>query len=71
MLITKQSQFTGKTYTREIDITPEEYDRYLAIGGHVQIVFPQLSAEDREFLHTGCTPEEWDSFGLRDELDAE
>jgi len=26
---------------------------------HMQQIFPQLSADQREFLMTGCTPEEW------------
>ena len=32
-----------------------------AAGKNVQNVFPDLSADDREFLMTGITPAEWDA----------
>lgn len=61
MEITKRSEATGVEHTRDIDISEWEYARYLRGElGHVQEAFPELSADDREFLVTGITPEEWD-----------
>lgn len=59
MQITKTSMFTGNTATREIPVTQEELDDW-ASGTLIQDAMPSLSADDREFLMTGATPEEWD-----------
>lgn len=64
MLITKTSPLTGLTHTRDITAKPEDLNRWKTQGGLVQNVMPYLSADDREFLMTGITPEEWeDAFG--------
>lgn len=64
MQITRISELTGKTHTREIPVTIAElrhgYDKIYG-GAYIQDAFPQLSADDREFLKTGITSEEWDS----------
>lgn len=68
MKVTKTSMFSGKTHTREINITPAQLERWQ--NGHhaIQAMFPHLPAEDREFLMTGVTPEEWDEhMGREDE----
>lgn len=69
MKVTKQSQFTGKFHTRELDITMEQWLRWdNGQGPHVQDCFPHLSADDREFILTGVTPEEWEAaFGDEEE----
>jgi hypothetical protein len=60
MKITKESSLSGKTHEREIDITPEDLQRVVSRGSTpIQRVVPNLSDEDREFLMTGITPEEW------------
>jgi len=64
MQITRISELTGKTHTREIALTIAELRHgYDAIyrGALFQDAFPQLDADDREFLKTGITPEEWDA----------
>lgn len=67
MEITRTSQLTGKTRTLEIDITPDELNRW-ASGELIQNVVPHLSPNDREFIITGNTPEEWDeAFGGGDD----
>lgn len=43
-----------------MDITEEQYRHWKENGFPVQVAFPQLSADDREFLLTGMTPEEFD-----------
>jgi len=59
MKVTKTSGFTGKEHTMDLPITPEELERWRS-GALIQDVFPQLSADQREFLMTGVTKEEWD-----------
>lgn len=59
MKITRTSMFSGITREREIDITEDQLTRW-AGGELIQKVCPYLSADDREFLMTGVTPEEWD-----------
>jgi hypothetical protein len=61
MIIVRQSPFTGKFNVRELDITEEQCDRW-ANGELIQVAFPNLSPDDREFFKTGITPEEWDEF---------
>jgi hypothetical protein len=58
MLITRTSRFTRKVHTREIDVTPEQLEAWKQ-GALIQNVIPHLSPDDREFLMTGVTPEEW------------
>ena len=49
----------------ELPISQEHLDKYDAVGGGlVQHVFPNLNAEQREFLLSGITPQEWnETFG--------
>jgi hypothetical protein len=68
MLITKTSQLTKREHTINLNVTQEQMDRFdrrRDNGEHVQTIFPHLSAEQREFILTGITPEEWD-FAFRD-----
>jgi len=63
--ITRTSSISGKDNTREIDVCPFALNRWdrtdLAVRPFVQDAFPHLSADDREFIKTGITPEEWDA----------
>ena len=71
MKITKCSTATGKVHTREIDISPDQYETFrMGSGGHIQDMFPHLSASDREFLLSGTTDEEWNEL-MRDDEDDE
>lgn len=60
--ITKVSSVSGKEHTREIPVDTIKYLNWTRgnIPGLIQDIFPELSADDREFLMTGITPEEWD-----------
>jgi len=60
MLVKKTSIFSGDTNEMELDITQEQMDRWQKGGELIQNVFPHLSPEQREFLMSGATPEEWD-----------
>jgi len=58
MLISKKSLFTGTINSMDLPVTQEEIDDWIS-GQLIQDVFPYLSREQREFLMTGTTPEEW------------
>lgn len=60
MLITRTSGFTGVEHTRDIPVDWKDYIRWLD-GALIQDAMPYLSPDDREFLMTGATPEEWDN----------
>jgi len=59
--VQKTSIFTGKVSEMELDITQEQMDRWQKTGALIQDVFPHLSPEQREFLMSGATPEEWNT----------
>lgn len=58
MRITRVSTLTGKTHTREIDCTSWQLKKWEE-GALIQNAMPRVSAEDREFVISGITPEEW------------
>ena len=63
MLITKKSVFTGIEHTLEIPVTQAQLDLWNS-GVSIQNAMPNISAEDREFIKTGVTAQEWnDTFG--------
>lgn len=59
MEITRTSPVSGITRTMSLPVTQEQLNRVQA-GGYVQNIFPNLSADEREFILTGITPDEWD-----------
>lgn len=62
MEITRRSMLTGTERTIDIPVTHTQLARWQA-GELIQHVMPELSSEEREFLVTGVTPEEWLSLG--------
>lgn len=60
MLITRTSVFTGIERSKEIDVTQEQLERWQSGEDLIQNIMPNLSPDDREFIMTGITPEEWD-----------
>lgn len=60
MKITRKSIHSGITRTKDLDVTEGQMKRWLEGKELVQNVFPNLSADDREFIVTGITSEEWD-----------
>jgi len=60
MIVQRRSIITGEVNTMNIDCTEEQLNRH-KMGELVQDVFPNLSVEEREFLISGVTPEEWDN----------
>lgn len=69
MLLTKKSLLSGKEHQMFLPITEKEYEDWQLSGELIQNVFPNLTDDQREFMISGSTPEEWDeAFGEEDEL---
>lgn len=60
MLITRRSFLTNTIRTKWIDVTPGQIVAWNS-GALIQNAMPHLSADEREFIMTGATPEEWDA----------
>jgi hypothetical protein len=58
MKITRTSPFSGKTITLDIPVTQSQLDRWQG-GELIQNAMPNLTADEREFVMTGITAEEW------------
>ena len=59
MQVTKQSRISGKISSMDLNITSEQLDRVNLGIELIQNIVPHLSSEEREFLITGITPDEW------------
>ena len=59
MLFERKSLFTGKVNVMEIDVTNQELKEYYTGNSYIQDVFGHLTADEREFIKTGVTAEEW------------
>lgn len=68
MKIIRQSTLTGNTRTLDIDVTQEQIDKWQS-GSYIQDAMPHLSADDREFLISGITPDEWNKVFPEEEED--
>jgi hypothetical protein len=69
MKITRKSPLTGITRSKEIDVTIAQILAWEE-GELIQNAMPQLSADDREFVKTGITGEEWDQlFGGAEDVE--
>jgi len=60
MQVTRTSALTGVTRTLEVNCTQDQLSRFENGQGLAQNIFPDLSADDREFIMTGISKEEWD-----------
>ena len=58
MLITRKSLISGKTHTIEIPVTDDQLDAWKS-GANIQNVMPELDLDQREFIMTGITVDEW------------
>lgn len=64
MLITKRSPISGQLNSLELDITQAQLDEYNTGKKLVQNIFPNLTRDEREFLISGTTAEDWsNAFG--------
>lgn len=61
--VSARSSITGKVTSRDIPAWAIKIKEWMDDRTkNIQDVFPNMSPEDREFLLTGITPEEWNSF---------
>lgn len=69
MKVSRKSQITGRHATMELPITMAQWTEWMSSRRTrlIQDIFPQLTDEQREFLLTGITPEEWDKHIRKDD----
>ena len=60
MTITKTSSFSGNTNTMDIDVTEGQIEAWKG-GELIQRAMPNLTPDEREFIKTGITAEEWEN----------
>lgn len=58
MLIKRTSILTGKTHEMEIPVSKTQIHNW-QLGCLIQNVMPELTPEEREFVRSGITPDEW------------
>lgn len=58
MLIKRRSMLSGIEREMDLNVT-EEQIRLWQSGTLIQVAMPQLSMDEREFIKTGITKEEW------------
>jgi len=67
MVVTKTSDYSGETSTRELPISDDQILLYREGIKNISQVFPDLSASDREFIKSGMTDAEWEEMaGMED-----
>jgi hypothetical protein len=68
MIVKRLSQLTGHINEMDISITPQQLVLIENRTKPIQQIAPQLTDEEREFLITGMTKEEWlAAFPVEDE----
>ncbi len=67
MLIKRRSPFSDKENERDIPVNDYQMKMWQS-GTPIQIAMPNISADDREFIMTGITPEEWDNMFNEDNV---
>lgn len=72
MKVIKRSNITGKDNEMELPVSLEKMIAWESSGALIQNFFPELNDDQREFLLTGMTPEEWDEhIGSEDDDEAD
>lgn len=66
MKITKIHPKTGEENTLDLDITKDQMRRWFQ-GEHIQVVMPELTADEREFMISGLLPGQYDEMFKHDE----
>lgn len=70
MYIKRKSVISGIERTRNIPVNPDEYMAWQSGLGSIQDLMPYLSDNDREFILSGITSEEWDEMFSETEEEA-
>jgi hypothetical protein len=69
MKITRTSRISAETNVMEIDVTQEQLALWES-GMLIQEAMPNIGSDEREFIMTGITPQEWDNaMGIDEEED--
>lgn len=61
MIVSVRNVMSGMVNKMNLDVTVDQIDRWQS-GELIQDVMPHLSRDEREFLITGMTPDEWESY---------
>ena len=61
MKVQRESIISGQLNTMELNVTPQQMDRFYEGRELTQNIFPHLNSEEREFLISGMMPSEFDS----------
>ena len=68
VLVHKKSMLSGKVNSMVLPTTQGKIEYWVESGKLIQDVMPDLDDDQREFLMSGITPEEWDDmFGEEDD----
>jgi len=59
MIVTRKSPLTGKVTALDLPITKAQLELWQVKRVLIQDAMPHLTNEQREFLMTGYTPEDW------------
>jgi hypothetical protein len=65
--VTKISMLTGKLHSLTVRMTEEQYNTWWKGRALIQNTLPDTTADEREFLMTGITSEEWDTEFTKEE----
>lgn len=68
VVVRRVSELTGVAHELTLPIHPDKWERWLSMTPSerpfIQVFFPELNEDEREFILTGITPDEWDeAFG--------
>ena len=61
MKVQRKSIISGQMNTMELNVTPQQMERFYGGRELTQNIFRHLNSEEREFLISGMIPSEWDS----------
>ena len=61
MKIERTSQVSGITRSADLDVTEEQMAMFSLGQVAIQDCFPGLSADEREYIKTGITADEWEN----------
>ena len=59
MMIVRKCPYTGEEREMNIAVTHEQLDAWRG-GELIQNAMPNLTPDEREFIKTGITPEQWE-----------
>jgi hypothetical protein len=59
MKVQRYSILSGNLNEMELNVTPQQMERFYGGRELTQNIFPNLNTEEREFLISGMLPNEW------------